>query len=104
MAVDCGADFPWFFYKLAADGADVPVPASYEVGRKLRWWLGDLDNLYLSISDSTLTPTLGAKLRAVATFANPLSRRLRYEFLRLDDPGPAFAALRYYLRDIVRRS
>ena len=104
LAVDCGADFPWFFYRLAVDGGDVPVPASYPVGRKLRWWLGDLDNLYLRISSATLTPTFAAKLRAIAGFAIPWSPGIRYEFLRLDDPAPAAAALRYYVRALRSHS
>jgi predicted ATP-grasp superfamily ATP-dependent carboligase len=96
LAVDCGADFPWFVYQIAT-GCTPEIPPGYAVGERLRWWLGDLDNLYARLRDSRWTPTALHKTRAVGDFLMPWQPRTRYEFMRWNDPGPAVAALGQYL-------
>lgn len=96
LAVDCGADFPWFLYQIAS-GRTPAIPPDYAIGNRLRWWLGDLDNLYARLRDSRWTPTLGAKIGALGAFLSPWQPRTRYEFMRWNDPGPAMAALGQYL-------
>jgi predicted ATP-grasp superfamily ATP-dependent carboligase len=96
LAVDCGADFPWFLYQVASGTTPTPPP-SYVVGERLRWWLGDLDNLYARLRDSRWTPTALHKTRALGEFLNPWQPRTRYEFMRWHDPAPAVAALGQYL-------
>lgn len=102
LAVDCGARFPDYIYQLAA-GLPLDLPKEYAVGRRLRWWLGDLDNLYLSLKSREHTPTLGAKLQAIGRFALPWQPGLRYEFARPSDPAPAAHAFRQYLGQILGR-
>jgi len=97
LAVDCGADFPWWLYQLAT-GSNVTPSAHYEIGRRLRWWLGDLDNIYAQLRDSRCTPTFPAKMRAIGQFLLPWQPRMRYELLRFQDPRPAFVALEKYMR------
>lgn len=101
LAVDAGADFPARLYSLAV-GEPQPAAEPYAVGRRLRWWLGDLDNLYAQLRSSRFTPGLAAKARAIAQFMVPWQPGLRYEFLRGSDPQPALHALRTYLRDLTR--
>jgi predicted ATP-grasp superfamily ATP-dependent carboligase len=101
LAVDCGADFPWFLYQLATDGKPV-VPKDYPMGNRLRWWLGDLDNLYARLRDSRWTPTPLHKARAVGEFLMPWQPRTRYEFLRWNDPIPSIEALRQYIAALRR--
>jgi glycosyltransferase involved in cell wall biosynthesis/predicted ATP-grasp superfamily ATP-dependent carboligase len=96
LAVDSGADFPWLLYQLAL-GEQVAPTAQYAVGNRLRWWLGDLDNLYARLRDPRWTPTLPRKILAVGGFLLPSSHRTRYEFLRWNDPMPAMSALRQYV-------
>jgi predicted ATP-grasp superfamily ATP-dependent carboligase len=100
LAVDCGADFPWLLYQIAT-GASPAVPPSYAVGERLRWWLGDLDNLYARLRDPRWTPTLLHKTRALGEFLRPWQPRTRYEFMRWSDPGPAAAALGQYLTNLT---
>jgi predicted ATP-grasp superfamily ATP-dependent carboligase len=102
LAVDCGAQFPEYVYRLAA-GLPLEVASGYAVGRRLRWWLGDLDNLYLSLKSREHTPTAWDKLKALGRFALPWQPGLRYEFARLGDPAPAALALRQYVGQIFGR-
>jgi hypothetical protein len=96
LAVDSGADFPWFLYQLATGMVPSP-PQRFTIGRRLRWWLGDLDNLYARLRQKEHRRGILESMRAVAVFAIPWLPRLRYEFLRWSDPAPAFTALRQYL-------
>jgi predicted ATP-grasp superfamily ATP-dependent carboligase len=97
LAVDCGADFPWFVHQLAT-GHQPAKPQPYTVGTRLRWWLGDLDNLYARLRSAEWTPSLWHKIKAVGEFALPWQPGLKYEFLRWRDPWPAATALHQYLR------
>jgi predicted ATP-grasp superfamily ATP-dependent carboligase len=96
LAVDCGADFPWFLYQIASGGRP-PIPEQYRVGDRLRWWLGDLDNLYARLRDSRWTPTALHKARAIGEFLSPWQPRTRYEFLRWNDPAPSLMAFQQYI-------
>lgn len=96
LAVDSGADFPWFLYQLASGAAPSP-PQRFTIGRRLRWWLGDLDNLYARLRQKEHRGGILESIRAVAVFAIPWLPRMRYEFLRWSDPAPALTALRQYL-------
>lgn len=96
LAIDCGADFPWWLYQLAL-GSPADPPAHYEIGRRLRWWLGDLDNLYAQLRDTRWTPTLRTKARVIGEFLLPWRPGMRYELLRWRDPAPAVTALGKYV-------
>jgi predicted ATP-grasp superfamily ATP-dependent carboligase len=101
LAVDSGADFPWLLYQLA-QGAHPDVPDGYAAGNRLRWWLGDLDNLYARLKDRRWTPTIAHKAAALAEFLRPWQPRTRNEFLRWSDPAPSWAAFRQYLAATLR--
>ena len=51
LAVDAGVDFPYLCCQLAL-GQAPDVPASYTVGVRSRWLLGDLDHLLLRVFHS----------------------------------------------------
>lgn len=96
LAVDAGADFPWFLYRIAA-GLPQDLPRGYRADIRLRWWLGDLDNLYARLRSREWTPTLGSKAKAIGEFLAPWQPGLKYEFLRMNDPKPAARAFKQYL-------
>lgn len=98
LAVDAGVDFPWLLY-LSTVATELPETADYCTGVRLRWLLGDVDNLVIQLRDSTLS---GAdRLRAVTTFvASCFDRRSRQEVFRLSDPLPAVHEIREWLRAI----
>lgn len=101
LAVDAGADFPVLLYQLAS-GSRLATPDEFRIGRQLRWLLGDLDNLYATLTQRQFAPTLREKLAAIARFCIPWRPGLRYELLRLADPFPAFFATARYVSSLKR--
>lgn len=95
LAVDSGVDFPSLLYDLAM-GQPLEGNSSYKTGKKLRWFLGDLDSLYLVLRNRNAS--IGAKIRKTMEFLLPWAPGMKYEHLRLDDPAPAWSATTKYLR------
>lgn len=98
LAVDAGVDFPWLLYQLACGDKPDSVE-DYRTGVRLRWLLGDLDNLYLTLRDKRYSKT--TKLKSVLHFLTPSPFKTRHEVNRWSDPAPAWYELKQYLRDIL---
>jgi len=101
LAIDAGVDFPYLLYQLACGKQPAPV-ASYKTGNRLRWLLGDMDNLYLTLKDRG-NYSSGHKLGAILHFMTPSLFRTRHEVNRLNDMGPFWCELRQYVRNITRK-
>lgn len=99
LAIDAGIDFPWLLYQVACNEKSDPVH-DYKTGTRLRWLLGDLDNLYLTLRDKRYS--LRSKLIALGRFLTPSPFRTRHEVNRWDDLGPAWCEIKTYIRDILR--
>ena len=99
LAVDAGVDFPWLLYQLACGNRTDPV-TNYKIGVRLRWMLGDIDSLYLTLRGSRYS--LYTKLNAIRCFFTPSPFKTRHETGRWSDPAPAWYELKQYLRDIIR--
>jgi predicted ATP-grasp superfamily ATP-dependent carboligase len=100
LAIDSGIDFPWLLYQVM-QGAPVTAPPPYELGRRLRWLLGDFDRLVTELRRSPLgvrhkAKTLGAFMRSF------VDSRCQQEVLRLDDPRPGLAESRQWLQALIR--
>lgn len=87
LAIDSGVDFPWLLYRLC-HGETVEGPEDYEVGRRLRWLLGDLDHLLLQLRGKGTANSAGEKLNALGRFLGPQGKKTRLEVLRRGDRGP----------------
>lgn len=98
LAIDAGVDFPWLLYQLACDDQPDSIE-DYKTGVRLRWMLGDLDNLYLTLRDRRYS--IGTKLNAVRCFLTPSPFKTRHEVDRWSDPGPAWHEIKQYLRDLL---
>jgi predicted ATP-grasp superfamily ATP-dependent carboligase len=94
LAVDAGVDFPWLAYQLAI-GHPVPTVEGYAVGCRNRWFLGDLDHLYLRWREA-IGPL--ARAEALWRFLRPAGPRTRHEIDRWVDLGPAWHELKAYIR------
>jgi predicted ATP-grasp superfamily ATP-dependent carboligase len=98
LAIDSGVDFPWLLYQLCHD---VPLRTvdHYEVGRRLRWLLGDLDHLLLQLRGKGTANTVHAKLQALGGFFNFFGKS-HFEVLRSDDMAPFRHEVREWLRGL----
>lgn len=94
LAVDSGVDFPYMLYQIAMGQRPTP-PSGYRIGQRLRWFLGDVDSLYLSLRDPGVA--LREKLKRVGAFCTPGFGRTRHEVLRWSDRGPGWYELGRYL-------
>ena len=97
LAIDAGVDFPWLLYQVATGTPPVAV-TEYKTGIRLRWLLGDLDSLYLTLRDPR--NSLKEKLEAALHFLTPAPFRTRHETNRWADMGPFRHELKHYLRDL----
>ncbi|MGQ9424690.1 carboxylate--amine ligase [Gilvimarinus sp. F26214L] len=101
LAIDAGVDFPRLLWEVSTNKS-VPHHDPYRVGQRLRWLLGDLDSLYLSLKDRKFSGR--EKLARVLGFITPGGSRCRHEVNRWDDLRPALFELRQYLRDLLGRT
>ena len=93
LAIDAGIDFPWLLYQLATGQAITSTP-KYAVGVRSRWFLGDLDHLYLTLKSRT---SAAEKLRTLVRFLALVQSRTRYDVNRWDDPEPFLLECRRYV-------
>lgn len=95
LAVDAGVDFPYWLWQIHR-GEMPSFSGEYRLGQRLRWWLGDLDSLYIYFKGRY---TLWQKLARALRFLTPRFRRCRHEVNRLGDMRPAWYELKRYLKD-----
>jgi predicted ATP-grasp superfamily ATP-dependent carboligase len=101
LAIDCGVDFPWLYYRMLM-GEKVEPVTDYQVGRRLRWFLGDLDHLLIRLRDPA--ETLGDKVSAVGRFLGTgFGFGCRQEVFRWSDPGPGWLELRQWISNVMGR-
>lgn len=99
LAIDAGVDFPYHLYLLGR-GERPPSVTQYRYAR-LRWLLGDIDNLYISMRTGRMkkklhdrTPKRSVVLR---DFFAEFGKGSSLQVWRRDDPKPFFRELRQYL-------
>ena len=93
LAIDSGVDFPLLVYRIAMGQPTQVLPKS-RTGNRLRWFLGDVDSLYISLKDRRYDAA--GKLRALLDFLKPDFAATRHEVFRWDDPRPAWFELKQY--------
>jgi predicted ATP-grasp superfamily ATP-dependent carboligase len=100
LAIDSGVDFPWLLYQLVH--GDTPAHAKdYRLGTRLRWLLGDVDNLLIQARSGDLgwPAKLGALGRFTATFAD---LGCRQEIFRWHDPAPGLHEARRWVGALLQ--
>jgi predicted ATP-grasp superfamily ATP-dependent carboligase len=101
LAIDCGVDFPWLMYESFSGRAVQPIER-YVVGRRLRWFLGDLDNLLIELKGNGLSRTAGERLRSVARAAlTTFDFGARNEVLRWSDPRPGLLEIGQWVHKLA---
>lgn len=96
LPIDSGLDFPWLWLQ-ALISRDIQPPREYRRGRRLRWLLGDIDNLLIQVRDPALPlfAKLTAGRRFVGTFFDLSAKQ---EIFRWSDPRPALEELKQWVR------
>lgn len=100
LAIDAGIDFPRLLLDSELSGKR-EVPGDYRKGCRLRWFLGDVDRLYLVLKRGG-GPGGESWLREIVNFARPDLSRTRHEVFRWSDPRPGLTELRHYLARLGR--
>lgn len=120
LAIDAGVDFPRLLWEITANddspsadalgherGTNNSVQtakqaasplAAYSPGQRLRWLLGDLDSLYLTLRDRDFSA--GTKLLRILAFMKPVFGT-RHEVNRWGDLGPAWFELKHYVKSLI---
>jgi predicted ATP-grasp superfamily ATP-dependent carboligase len=95
LAIDSGVDFPALLLKTCL-GEPVERVRDYRIGQRLRWLLGDLDSLYLTLRAPDYS--WQHKLRRLLAFFTPGFGNTRHEVNRWGDLGPAWFEVREWVR------
>lgn len=96
LSIDCGVDFPWLLYQLLR-GDSPPSQKSYLIGKRLRWLLGDVDNLLIQ-AKSRRWPRRRALAEFMASFVDADTRQ---EIFRWSDPKPALIEAGTWLKSLL---
>ncbi len=99
LAIDSGVDFPFLLYQLTC-GKPLESISGYKTGIKLRWLLGDMDNLYLTLRNKEVSAK--AKLASIINFFSPSLFSTKHEVNRLGDMKPFFHELKQYILDLTK--
>ncbi|MEX1058094.1 MAG: ATP-dependent carboxylate-amine ligase, partial [Natronospirillum sp.] len=100
LAIDSGVDFPTLLVE-AQLGLPTAPQAHYRVGQRLRWWLGDLDSLYIYLKQPYPWPQ---KLKRVGDFFAIHLRGQRHEINRWSDLKPSWFEVKEYIRALRGRT
>jgi predicted ATP-grasp superfamily ATP-dependent carboligase len=93
LAIDAGTDFPSMLVDMAL--GNPAKTARLLEGLRLRWILGDIDHLYLTLRSPRYSIT--HKLQTIVQLLRPdFSGRTRHEVNRIDDMRPAWQELKDY--------
>ena len=94
LAVDSGVDFPGLLWKASVNRELEKFP-SYKKGQQLRWFLGDLDRLYIMLKSKDYSKR--QKLCMALQFLAPRFKNRKHEIDRWSDIGPAGLELKRYI-------
>lgn len=108
LAVASGVDFPVLLLKqVLGEGRLAEVKASYQVGLRMKWFLGTLDHLLIRLrhrdASLNLSPSSASKFGAIVNFASLGGKNLVFDVIDLKDLRPFFCELRGYVKALVSR-
>lgn len=98
LAIDAGVDFPRLLWAMSQGRTSAPHELGYRVGLRERWWLGDLDHLYLRLRHDS---GLRARWQALRVFLAGGGPQVINEVRRPDDAAPFWFELRSWLRRLI---
>lgn len=96
LAIDSGVDFPFLLYKQFKTNEKLIPACEYKKGIQLRWLLGDVDNLIITLKSRELK--WAKKLKSIFKFLKLYKRNQFYEVNRINDLKPAVYELLNYFK------
>jgi predicted ATP-grasp superfamily ATP-dependent carboligase len=104
LAIDSGVDFPWYLYQAVA-GDQLPSIDRWKIGRRSRWWWGEVDHLVTrlrhSASDLHLPPDAPGLFSAALQTLSPWRRLQKSDVFRWTDPRPAWRETVAWFQEII---
>lgn len=106
LAIDAGVDFPAMLLRAALGESVTPV-STWQVGRRSRWWWGEIDHLIARLRHSRAALELpvdapGVLATAVSVLL-PWRPRQRTDVFRLSDPVPGLRESFAWVRALLPR-
>ena len=98
LSIDAGVDFPALMVSNEL-GLGIKPPITYKVGQRLRWFLGDLDSLYIYLKSNY---SKRQKITRCLQFCIPDFLNTRHEINRFNDLKPALFELKQYVKQLLR--
>lgn len=93
LAIDSGVDFPWYLYQVIQGFPVAPI-TDWDVGRRIRWWWGDIDHLLTRLRHTPATldlpPDVPNLFSTALQILTPWRPRQRGDVFRWADPLPAW--------------
>ena len=100
IAVRCGVDFPHLLYQWAS-GQPIETVERYRVGAWTRYLRGDFMTTIAALRERG-RPGVPPPFEALVGFGLSFFRPMGYDYVDWQDPVPAIAAARWFMRDMVR--
>jgi len=94
LAIDSGIDFPYLLFLVFSKNQD-HINCEYKTKIKLRWLLGDIDNLLITLKDKK--NSLKFKLNSIFSFLKLFDKNQFYEINRFNDMRPFIVEIRQYM-------
>jgi len=99
LSIECGIDFPYLTYLLATNQRVKFYP--YKIGKKLRWILGDLDHVLITLKQRRVS--VKHKWKVIKQFILDFFNQSIYtDVFRLDDLCPFILEFLMYMRSILK--
>ena len=102
LAIDAGVNFPVMLHELTMGRPIAPIKI-FNTKNKVRWFLGDLDRLYIVLKSGLHTYSFKNKLLEIMHFLLP-SRHTRHEINRINDLGPGIYEIKQYFKEVLNRN
>lgn len=105
LAIDAGIDFPCLLY-LKSQGE--PIPNEIEAKHtRLRWLLGDLDSLYITLKtkrgSEKLPANFPSRIQSIIAFIKEFKNDTKFEILRYEDITPFMWEFKQYIRSLISK-
>ena len=98
LSIDSGINFPALMAQSEL-GIPIEIPATYRIGQRLRWLLGDVDSLYLYLKSDY---SIRQKVARLVEFFIPSFWRTRHEINRMEDFRPALHEFKTYVNQLLK--